>query len=329
MTVKKYRTTGRLTLRQPPSRETAKASALALELGTARAEDVIRILWGDPMSALNILKRANESYYGLREKIGSIWHAVEILGVEACLRLLSDSAESATESPVIDAVIRHATATASISHRLATGSWLWNDHSPSRPGLVSTAGLLHSIGRIALCISFPSETESLYGYSELSFPVEGDRQELEQLQFGIDYAEVGEFIGRKMHLPSELIESARGHVQPTMYPPESTARRISLIVGAAGFLADQSGYGMEPQVSFTYTGENSILSAFQSEVALQPSTLNDVLEELDQMKLNSPTQASIKIGRSKDRGAQPRQIKPRAGSAPKSTQHPDARAGAR
>jgi len=290
------RITSRLSLRQPPARETSRAATVALDSGRIKACDVVNILWNDPMSAATVLKRANQSYYGMRGSVGSLLHAVEVLGPESCLTMLSSSSEHAVESPVSDAVIRHARATAFISHRLATGAWLTTEDCLSRPGLVATAGLLHSIGRLALCASFPAETESLYGFSELSFPVSGSKTELEQLQFGIDYSEIGEFIGRKLHFPTELTLCIKGHTTPSTLQKDSAGRRLAAIIGTAALVAEKCGYGMEPQVSIPYELQNEKIALFQSEAALQDDDIRRVCDELNEMDLNKADTATTGPG---------------------------------
>jgi len=319
------RITAKLTLRQPPARMTAAVAELALEQGRISRLQVAEILWSDPMSAANILKRANESYYGMRGSVGSLLHAIEVLGPESCLKMLSTGSEYSFESPATDAVIRHARATGHISHRLATGTWMAFNNSASRPGFVATTGLLHSIGRLALCASFPAETESLYGFSELSFPVSGSRTELEQLQFGIDYAEIGEFISRKLNLPSEITEAVRGHLSPSHIAKDSPARKLSAIVAAATYIADKTGYGMEPQVSIPFEAMDESLNIFRKEAALQDGEVARVCEELHDMNLNTPN-----LGFEVSEGAVSRGAvsKPAADRAPSPSQPVNSRTGA-
>lgn len=275
---------GKLALRQPPRARTRHAAELLLESGSPGAEDVLRILLADPLAAVNILKRANEAFYGMRGSVGSLTHAVEILGEASVLRQLIQGAEfgpSAEEGPAQRALIRHATVTAHIAHRLANGRWLDAPGSPFAPGLVATTGLLHNIGRLAFCISLPLESDSLYGFAATPFPVEGPLTELEQLQFGLDHAELGAFMLHHLQFPEEMVESIQRHrCGPPSGKPEHRSR-LSWITGAACLLAEEAGYGLDAQVSFYHRDLDQTFADYDREASLQPGDLNRVRAELN------------------------------------------------
>ncbi|MDA1333344.1 MAG: HDOD domain-containing protein, partial [Bacteroidetes bacterium] len=245
---------GRLTLRQPPLKSVRDGAILARESGDFSLQTILELLLNDPITAVSILKRANQSFYGLRASVGSLSHAVEILGAPTCLGLMADTPGQSTNHPGLSRIIRHASIVSQVSHRLANGTWLSDGFSPF-PGLVATAGLLHSMGRIALWHSFPVESASIYGFSDTPFPFDGSKTELEQLQFGTDHVEIGEFLSRKMHFPLELIDAIRHHAIVQEEPhasghSSSPSARLSRIVGTAVVLANESGYGLDTQVSF-------------------------------------------------------------------------------
>ena len=75
----------KLTVRQLPLPGTALACHTMRQGGNVSVRDVVRVLATDPISALSILKRANEAYYGLQGTVSSLTHAVEILGIEHVL----------------------------------------------------------------------------------------------------------------------------------------------------------------------------------------------------------------------------------------------------
>lgn len=236
----------------------------------------------DPMAAVNTLKRANDAFYGLRGSVGSLSHAVEILGAESVLRQLAQStaAADAPERPAQRALIRHAAVTAQIAHRLANDHWLHEDDGRFTPGIVATTGLLHNLGRLALSYSLPMESDSLYGFSNNPLPVHGPIQELEQLQFGIDHAELGSFMLQHLHFPSEMVEAVRSHRcgVPTTSPRHPS--RLSWITGAACLLAESAGYGLSNQVSFHHADLDAAFTIYDREVSLRRGDLEEVRREL-------------------------------------------------
>lgn len=274
---------GKLALRQPPRTWTRQAAEQLLEAGSPASEDVLRILMADPLAAVGILKRANEYFYGMRGSVGSLTHAVEILGEASVLRQLTHipaSVSASEESPAQRALIRHASVTAHISHRLANGRWLDDPGSPYNPGLVATTGLLHNIGRLAFCISLPTESESLYGFGSTPFPIEGPLSELEQLQFGLDHAELGAFMLHHLQFPEEMVESIQRHrCGPPSEAPMHRSR-LAWITGAACLLAEEAGYGLDAQVSFHHRDLDRTFDDYDREASLQPGELDRIRAEL-------------------------------------------------
>lgn len=277
---------GRLTLRQPPLTSVRNGAILARESGDFSQQTILELLLNDPITAVSVLKRANQSFYGLRASVGSLSHAVEIVGASTCLGLMADTPGPSTNHPGLSRIVRHASIVSQISHRLANGTWFSDGFSP-RPGVVATAGLLHSVGRIALWHSFPMEAASIYGFSDIPFPLEGSKTELEQLQFGTDHLEMGEFVARKMHYPLELIDAIRQHAKPqdeTLAPAhaKNSLTRLSRIVGSAVVLANEAGYGLDPQVSFMETTGMAIIHSLESDPAMASGEIDRVRQEMHQ-----------------------------------------------
>ncbi len=239
-----------LTFRQPPAPEMVnEGKRLALQ-DNATVEDVARLISKDILFAVLILKRANNAYYGLSGNVNSLTHAVEILGVSSVLSMMITPDPSPRSNQPLSLITEHAFVTAQISHRLTHGHWIWANNAQSSIGGVFTAGLMHSIGRLAICLSYPEESKMLYGFSEDPFPVKGTFQEIEQLQFGADYSEIGAFIAVKYRLPSELIDVIRHSEDPHQLQESHPSYKLALTVNAASHMATSLGYGIDPQGSF-------------------------------------------------------------------------------
>ena len=275
---------GKLALRQPPRAITRQRAQHALDTGSPDSESVLKLLMCDPLAAINVLKRANESYYGMRGSVGSLSHAIEILGAASVMRQLAQAPASAimcpTDSPAQQVLIRHAMATAQIGHRIANGHWLHAENVPFQPGIVATTGLLHNIGRLAFSVSLPLETDSLYGFSGTPFPISGPLTELEQLQFGLNHAEMGEFILHHLQFPEEMVEAVRTHRCASDPTAPKHPSRLSWIVGAACFLAESAGYGLYSQVSFHHPDLDAAFDAYDRGAAMRHGDLTRIRDEL-------------------------------------------------
>jgi HD-like signal output (HDOD) protein len=250
----------RLTVLQPPPREIAQAGRYLQQQKQDTVDEVVRILSRDTISAIVVLKRANNAYYGLQDSINSLTHAVEILGASSVLRILTADHRPSETSIAVRRLVQHGFATAQISHRLVNDEWLWSNNSHVKAGGVFTAGLIHNIGRQAICLTYPEESAMLYGFSDVAFPVEGSLRELEQLQFGADYLEIGAFIGSGYRLPTDLKDVLRYHeYQGTPHPSDSSFELV-MTISAAAEMATSLGYGIDGQGSLFHPDSSSGLN---------------------------------------------------------------------
>lgn len=273
---------GKLALRQPPREITSRKARLAISAGMPPSEAALRLLMHDPLAAVNVLKRANDAYYGLRGSVGSLSHAVEITGAESCLRQLASAGSNQTDRPAQLVLTRHASVAAQIAHRLANGYWMNDEQHGFKPGMVAASGLFHNIGRLAFSVSLPLESDSLYGFSDSPFPISGSMSELEQLQFGINHVELGGFILHHLHFPGEMQEAVRSHRCVGDEPCATYPSRLGWIIGASCLLAEAAGYGLDPQVSLNREELDTWLNAFDGHVTFIPGDLDAILRELSE-----------------------------------------------
>ena len=266
----------KLSVRQLPLPGTSLACHALRKQENSSVGAVVKVLSKDPLSTLSILKRANEAYYGLQGTVNSLTHAVEILGPQHVLRMLSVDLNPSSFNIPLHLVMHHGFVTAQIAHRIASGSWLWQNKHERHVGGVFTAGLLHNIGRLAVCVTYPAEACRLYGFDNDTFPISGTLREIERLQFGADYVDMGAFIASKFRLPSGLSNVIRFHANPSDLDVKDDTYRLVETINAASEIASSLGYGINPQGSILHDATSQGLHWLEHE---QPGCFAQILSE--------------------------------------------------
>jgi putative nucleotidyltransferase with HDIG domain len=105
------------------------------------------------------------------------------------------------------------------------------------PEEVSTAGLIHDIGKVAIKMELPREYEMI---TRLAQSRGISRIAAERLVLGLDHAEVGGWLARSWNLPNKLVEPIACHHDPRLAKDEQLA---SAIVHFGNVMIRGMGYG--------------------------------------------------------------------------------------
>lgn len=207
--------------------------------GSSMAE-IKRVISTDPALCARILKIVNSSFYGLTRTVGSVEHAVTLLGLNAIKNIaIAASLHKAFHAPrlghgfQVNDLWTHAVAVGTASHRLAqlVGKSLTED--------AFLAGLIHDLGIIielqADRTLFSRLVDLLAAEPELSF------RKAEQQIFAATHEDFGAALCRRWQFPQHLEFVAGCHHQPLELP--ESARRLGAIVHVADILAARSGAG--------------------------------------------------------------------------------------
>lgn len=216
-----------------------KITALA-DNPESTAEDVNRVIECDPALSTRILKVVNSSFYGLPRQIGSIHHAVVLLGLTAVKNIaiaasLNKVFKAERISPDFDArdLWTHSIAVATGAHGIAAKVGL------SLPDEAFLAGLIHDVGIMiemqASRRKFVEMIDVLSDDPSLTF-----RQAEEQL-LGATHETFGAALSRKWKFPVQLEYVAGYHHQPMQLPEAD--RTLPAIVQVADVLAARIGAG--------------------------------------------------------------------------------------
>ncbi len=214
---------------------------IATELIRVAREDrlsinqILPIIEKDPPLAMKVLKFANSPFYGLREKVKSLHHAIVVIG-------LAQLTELATAFSLIRA-LEGETSELTLpwkqfwEHSVATGymaQLIAEDLSVLTTENLYSIGLLHDIGKLILYRVDPQNYYKAYLLSaEKRIPSEQAEQEI----FGFSHAEAGYWISERWELPQGIINGIRFHHAPCQLS-ELRYRNVVALINLADHLVN-------------------------------------------------------------------------------------------
>lgn len=203
----------------------------------AGASDLKGVVEQDPALTARILKTVNSAYCGLRTKIGSLQHAISLLGFNVVRNLaitlsVSDIFKLESEVPNYSRLdlwthmLSVALGSKMIARRIGNAEY----------EEAFLAGLLHDIGIVML-------DEHAHGEFCLALAAVGPDRELRSCEhqvLGFDHAAVGAAVADLWRFPEVVVERIRWHHEPHR---SSTENRVMVsVVALANFLCNQKGF---------------------------------------------------------------------------------------
>ncbi|HET6251327.1 MAG TPA: HDOD domain-containing protein [Tepidisphaeraceae bacterium] len=177
------------------------------------AASVAEVASSDPSLAASLLRTANGAAMGLSRTITSVSEAVSYLGfgtVKAMvIRLRLDEVLACKDEQAArdaDDLWAHSLAVSYAAEYLA------KKLGGVDPGFVSTLGLLHDVGKLAILAHLPNAAAKLRAESS-----DGNvsRLAMEAKVLGIDHAGLGANLSAKWKLPADLVQAIRSHHTPS------------------------------------------------------------------------------------------------------------------
>jgi putative nucleotidyltransferase with HDIG domain len=194
----------------------AKLTRMAEDPDTT-TEQMGKVISKDHILAAKLLKLVNSAFYGFPQKISSLNSAIILLGFNVIKSLIiSSSIFELMESQDVE-LWEHSLGCAVVCSVLAKRL------DVSDPEEVSTAGLIHDIGKVAIKMELKQEFETLQQMVH-------DRQismfDAEKELLGIDHAEVGGWLAKSWNLPTKLVEPIACHHNPLEAKDEQLSTSI-------------------------------------------------------------------------------------------------------
>ena len=175
-------------------------------------KQITELVLSDAALAAQVLRIVNSAFYGLNQKVGSVFRAVVYLGhVEvrniiwrACVNEGLGGADKAAQA-LVEGLWQHSFATSKVAFALAKSRGL------AEPDKISTMALLHDIGKLICLNVWPDRAKALY------YPVHfTDRSVLiEEARLGARHARLGAAVAAAWGLPDESLQVIRHHHAPS------------------------------------------------------------------------------------------------------------------
>ncbi len=203
---------------------------------------IATVITKDQAIAARIIRLTNSAFYGLRNRITSIQHAIVILGLNTVKNLvLGVSVVKAFEDTARMSVFDrekfwlHSFSTAQASKLMAKKMGIRDDED------FFLSGLLHDIG-ILIVDQFLHDD-----FMEIMKNVvehKSDYMETEKAVLGMNHGDIGAYIGEKWKIHTFLIHAVRYHHRPKSIPPEAQIEKDKVnVVHVAESMMRENGVG--------------------------------------------------------------------------------------
>ncbi len=237
---------------------------LLLEDPEVSTEQIAKVISRDQVLSAKVLKMVNSPIYGFPRRIGTIQHALVLLGFNVVRGLIISTSVFDAMNTSMSGLWEHSIACAVVCSRIAARL------GKKDPEEYSLGGLLHDLGKVIVAIQLPEmkkQIDDLVAKDNLNYL----QAEKEVLGFGHD--RINAWIADHWNLPVRLKDALAYHHRPLsaeFYPD------MAQIVHLADFLVRifELGYGGDDQSAYLQEG---VLEA----LGLGLSDLEDLITEIE------------------------------------------------
>lgn len=200
------------------------------------SSDLAKVIQADPAMAAKVLKLANSSYYGFRQKISNIPQAVTLLGFATLKNTLLaavvfDMFRVSGTGFDLPALWKHSITTATAAKLIAKRARY------PQAEKAFTAALLHDVGKIVLARFLPqglTEIVEIVRFEQMAM------YDAERKVLGLSHPALGAWTLKRWGLPAPIVEAVEFHHHPTR---AQTSFDLAAIVYLANILAHRAGIG--------------------------------------------------------------------------------------
>lgn len=202
--------------------------------GSTDPAPLIEIVKQDPSVSVNVLRRANSAFYGVRREVDSIDQAVRLLGyVEISSIVLIDGVRELREDfRAHRSLLKRIAHTATFTGRFAQRLIERLEVSDKRTRVAFAAGFICGMARLVLLHVAPDQYESLVESSELPLPT----AEAEKRVIGESYRTLAARASVQWELP-ERISEVLNVVAESAEQADSSKKTLALVIRAGNDIA--------------------------------------------------------------------------------------------
>jgi putative nucleotidyltransferase with HDIG domain len=189
-----------------------------------------KIIEKDQVLTSKILKMVNSSFFGFPQRISTVPNALVLLGFNVIKTLIVTSSIFEVMQASDVGLFEHSLGVAAAAGILA------RKHQIKNPEEISTAGLIHDLGKIVVRAELPDEYEKVLDIVD-SRKIPMRTAEMEVL--GMDHCEIGSDLASEWNLPDRLIAPVKLHHRPAAKSDFATINAIihfsDILIRALGF----------------------------------------------------------------------------------------------
>ena len=207
-----------------------------LQNPTTNADELGKSIKADPMLASTVLRLVNSAFYGLPGRVGSISHAVVLLGFSTVKNIVLTA--SMLEMFKVDTTgAGNFNAQEFCKHSLACGviaQYIAKTTGYEQSEECFLAGLIHDLGKMIMLQMMPDDFKRVVDCADKTKSL---FYESERKLLSVTHQDVGGILVEQWHLPPDIQIAVASHHNPS---PES---RLAVIVHCADVFARALGYG--------------------------------------------------------------------------------------
>ena len=229
------------------------------------ANQLGNVIERDQVLTSKLLKMVNSSFYGFPQRISTVANAIVLLGINVIKTLIVTSSifEMMQSSDV--GLWEHSLGCATIASLIAKKKGLKN------PEEVSTAALLHDLGKVVVRAELPSEYDALLAMVEQKGI---SVREAEEELLGVSHSEIGGWLVHQWNLPDRLVLPITWHHRPEEAPDY---RDVTAILHFSDILVRAVGFGFGGDMWVPPLNQDA-----WKRIKLSKSEMKELLVELDE-----------------------------------------------
>ncbi|NNF98432.1 MAG: HDOD domain-containing protein [Desulfobacteraceae bacterium] len=251
------------------------------------AQDLMEVVNTDQAIASKILKIANSAFYGLVRKVGSLYHAVMVLGFDEVRNLVvSMTAFNSFRDLQSDGSfdfrrLWEHSFMCGLAARIIAGNMKISG------GELFVAGLLHDIGKPAICMILPEAFDEVV---KATGPQQMRTADAEKRILGTTHADVGKILVKKWMMPENIVDAVGFHHQPAKASDRSGFPIVVHLADLLAHLSSVTEYALDDQMKTELFARKTVKLAKSYNINWEKDT---VIEHLNTLKAQKEAQSDI------------------------------------